>query len=269
MPATTTVLPDVAAVGAAVADIVADALAAASAAEPGRPFLLGCPSGRSLEAAYRALPERVVSRGLDLADLVVVLMDEYLVDGPEGLRRVDPALSHSCVGYGRREILEPLEAAAAAAGVRGPAGLWVPDPADPQAYDARIEAAGGIDLFLLASGASDGHIALNQPGTDRGTGTHVVALGEATRRDNMATFPDLTRLEDVPTHGVTVGISTIADLSRSVVMVLTGPDKAAAYARIAAAEGYDPAWPSTAVVECADAQLFADRAAAGDPRTER
>lgn len=265
MPATTTVLPDVAAVGAAVADIVADALAAA----PGRPFLLGCPSGRSLEAAYRALPERVVERRLDLADLVVVLMDEYLVDGPDGLRRVDPELSHSCVGYGRREILGPLAAAAAQVGVRGPAGLWVPDPADPQAYDARIEAAGGIALFLLASGASDGHIALNQPGTDRSSRTHVVALGEATRRDNMATFPDLTRLEDVPTHGVTVGVSTIVDLSREVVMVLTGPDKAAAYTRITAAEGYDPAWPSTAVVECAHAKLFADRAAAGDPQTER
>ena len=33
----------------------------------------------------------------------------------------------------------------------------------PRRTTSRIEAAGGIDLFLLASGASDGHIAFNQP----------------------------------------------------------------------------------------------------------
>ncbi|WP_159807129.1 6-phosphogluconolactonase [Cellulomonas citrea] len=265
MPATPTVLPDAAAVGDAVADIVADALVAAA----GRPFLLGCPSGRSLESTYRALARRVADRRIDLADLVVVLMDEYLTAGPDGLHRLDPGRSHSCVGYGRREIVQPLAAAAGSVGLRGPADLWVPDPGAPDEYDARITAAGGLDLFLLASGASDGHIALNQPGTPRTSRTHVVELGEATRRDNMATFPDLTTLDAVPTHGVTVGVSTIVDLSRSVVMVLTGPDKATAYARIVAADGYDPAWPSTAFAECADAQLFADRAAAGGPQTGR
>ncbi|MBU4336960.1 MAG: 6-phosphogluconolactonase [Actinobacteria bacterium] len=261
MPATPTVLPDAAAVGVAVAEIVADAIAAA----PGRPFLLGCPSGRSLETTYRALAAQVAARRLDLADLLVVLMDEYLVEGSHGLEQVDPTLSHSCIGYGRREIIAPLAAAAARAGVRGPAGLWAPDPSAPEAYDDQIEAAGGLDLFLLASGASDGHIALNQPGTSRTSRTHVVRLGEATRRDNMATFPDLTTLDAVPTHGVTVGISTIVDQSRAVVMVLTGADKATACSRIVAATGYDPQWPSTAFVECTNAQLFADRAAAGDP----
>ncbi|MBU4216029.1 MAG: 6-phosphogluconolactonase [Actinobacteria bacterium] len=261
MPAIPTVLPDAAAVGTAVAEIVADALAAS----PGRPFLLGCPSGRSLESTYRALAAQVTARRLDLGDLVVVLMDEYLVEGSDGFERVDPALSHSCVGYGRREIVAPLAAAAAAIGVRGPAGLWAPDPRAPGTYDDQIEAAGGLDLFLLASGASDGHIALNQPGTARSSRTHVVQLGEATRRDNMATFPDLTTLDAVPTHGVTVGISTIVDQSRAVVMVLTGSEKATACTRIVAATGYDPQWPSTAFAECANAQLFTDRAAAGDP----
>jgi len=112
-------------------------------------------------------------------------------------------------------------------------------------------------------------LALRADVEHEGVRTHVVELGEATRLDNMATSPDLTTLDAVPTHGVTVGVSTIVDLSRSVVMVLTGPDKATAYARIVAADGYDPAWPSTAFAECADAQLFADRAAAGDPQTGR
>ncbi len=60
------------------------------------------------------------------------------------------------------QILAPLEAAGGAS-----PQLWYADPADPAAYDRRIAAAGGIDLFLLASGASDGHVAFNPPGSAR------------------------------------------------------------------------------------------------------
>ena len=42
-------------------------------------------------------------------------------------------------------------------------------PADPEGYEQRLADAGGIDLFLLASGAGDGHVAFNPPGADRDT----------------------------------------------------------------------------------------------------
>src|SRR5215469_17575484 len=48
-----------------------------------------------------------------------------------------------------------------------PDRIWFPDPKSPSDYDGRIENAGGIDFFILASGASDGHVAFNPQGSAR------------------------------------------------------------------------------------------------------
>jgi glucosamine-6-phosphate deaminase len=254
-----TVLPDADAVGDAVAAMILDRLAATDSPS----FLLGCPGGRTGKATYEALG-RLAAGGADLSRLVVVMMDEYVVPDADGvLRCVDPELSYSCLGFARREILDPIARGCLAAGTRPPSEIWLPDPADPGAYDDRIAAAGGIDLFLLATGASDGHIAFNQPGTPRDSRAHVTELGEATRRDNMGTFPEFTRLDMVPTHGVTVGVDTIAAGSREVIMIVCGEHKRDAYRRIAAARAYEPDWPATIAVECKNPTLVADRAAAG------
>lgn len=241
-------------VGARAAAIIADGLRAASAR--GRDFLLGCPTGRTPAPVFPALAELVAS-GLDVSPLVVVLMDEYLEPDGDALRRVDPSREYSCIGYAERQILAPLVEAGGAL-VR----LWCPDPADPAAYDRRIAAAGGIDLFLLASGASDGHIAFNPPGSPRDSKTRVIELPETTRHDNMSTFPVFASLDEVPRHGISVGISTIVDNSAQALLMLTGADKRDAFARIMAADGYDPSWPATAVKACRNYQILADADAA-------
>jgi glucosamine-6-phosphate deaminase len=243
-------------------DVVAELILERIAAKGAGPFLLGCPSGRTAVPVYAALARRA-AEGADLSTLVIVMMDDYVVPGPDGtFQVVDPDASYSCLGFARRDILGPIAAAAHAAGTTAPTEIWTANPADPAEYDTRIENAGGIDLFLLASGDSDGHVAFNQPGTPRDAGTHLVALGEATRRDNMSTFPEFTRLDMVPVNGVTVGIDTIARLSSSVVMILSGEHKQEAFARISAAHEYEPDWPATIVTECRDAVLLVDRDAA-------
>ena len=153
----------------------AEAIGSALAAEiaqrhdrPSGPFLLGCPGGRSLRTTYAAL-----ARGPRLPRLVVVMMDEY-VGAPADAH-------HSCTRFAHDEIAAPL-------GVP-PERVWLPDPSEPEAYDDRIVDAGGIDLFLLASGASDGHVAFCPPGSPRDGRTAVLELAESTRRDNLATFP--------------------------------------------------------------------------------
>jgi glucosamine-6-phosphate deaminase len=256
---TPNVLDDATAIGEAVADLIVERIAA----QGGRPFLLGCPSGRTAAPVYAALARRARA-GADLSSLIVVMMDDYVVpDGLGGYRIVDADASYSCLRFARQDILAPIAEASAAAGSTPPREIWTADPSRPEDFDARIEEAGGIDLFLLASGDSDGHIAFNQPGTDRGARTHIVELGEATRRDNMSTFPEFTRLDMVPRNGVTVGVDTIARLSASVVMILTGAHKQQAFARIAAARSYEPDWPATIVTECREAAILADVEAAG------
>jgi glucosamine-6-phosphate deaminase len=246
-------------IGQSLAALIADRL---TAKRPGTPFLLGCPSGRSPHSTYRALVGEVRRRDLDLRDLVIVMMDEYVeADGGS----VDPRAPHSCAGFGRDEIVEPLCAAARPGHGIAANHFWVPDPRRPDRYDTGIAKLGGIDLFILASGASDGHIAFNQPGTPRDARTHVVTLAESTRRDNLGTFPTFGQdLDRVPGRGVTVGVGTIRDLSKEVVMVVHGAHKATAVKRLCAAERYEADWPATILTECARPKLFVDQSAIDD-----
>lgn len=217
------------------------------AARAGRPFTLGCPGGRSAASTYRALADEVAARRLDLGHVVIVMMDEYVEATPLGshgweYHPIDPGLPHSCLRFGREEIVGRMNAAAGPGRGITPERLWGPDPADPEAYDRQIAELGGIDLFLLASGAGDGHIAFNPAGSPADSWTRVVPLGEQTRTDNLATFPTFGGLDDVPRYGVTVGIGTIRTQSKRVVMVAHGSDKGKAAARLARAEGYEADW---------------------------
>jgi glucosamine-6-phosphate deaminase len=198
--------------------------------------VLGCPGGRSLMTTYRALCESKA----DLSGTTIVMMDEYVPVPP-------PTAHYSCRGFALREIAAPL---------RIPdERVWLPDPEDPADYDRRIEGAGGIDLFLLASGASDCHVAFLPPGSPVDGTTTVVQLADSTRRDNLATFPEFSSLDDVPTHGVSVGLGTIRR-ARRLRLVLHGPDKRTAAARILSRDRFDPSWPATVVHEHPDAQVL-------------
>jgi glucosamine-6-phosphate deaminase len=190
------------------------------------PALLGCPGGRSLLTTYRALPE--------LPETTIVMMDEYVP--------VPPTSAHySCRGFAERN-LRARE-------------IWLPDPDDPDAYEERIAAAGGIDLFLLASGASDGHVAFLPPGSPRNGRTGVVRLAESTRRDNLETFPEFESIDDVPAHGASVGLATIAD-ARRLRMVLHGPDKRYAIERLLTYDAFDPEWPASIIHDHDDVQIL-------------
>ncbi|KQU81954.1 hypothetical protein ASD52_03385 [Ensifer sp. Root142] len=230
----------------------------------GRAYVLGCPGGRSPMPVYEAIGRRLKVEPINCSRLVIVMMDEYLQTSG-GDRLTPPASSahFSCRGFGEREIVGRINAGLPAE-LRIPrANFWMPDPSNPDDYDARIAAVGGIDLFLLASGAGDGHIAFNPPGSARDSRTRVVALAEQTRRDNLATFPDFRGIDEVPSHGVTIGIGSIAELSKSVAMIAWGEGKRHACERMSGATAYDATWPATIAAECRDAELHIDAAAAG------
>jgi glucosamine-6-phosphate deaminase len=139
--------------------------------------------------------------------------------------------------------------------------IWFPDPRDPVAYDARIAEAGGIDFFILASGASDGHVAFNPPGSPRDSRTRIIQLSEETRQDNLQTFPSFGALANVPSHGISVGIDTIASAKESA-MIVWGSGKRLTLTRIKRAERYEADWPATVIHECAVGEILADKDAA-------
>lgn len=259
MPIRPTIFDDPEALGEAAAAHIAERMTAAGE----RPFLLGCPGGRSAASTYRALAREAGRRQLNLSRLVIVMMDDYVVRSASGdLVRETSTADHSCERFARQEIVAPLNAAVPERLRIPDQNLWMPDVSDPDQYDARIESAGGVDIFILASGASDGHVAFNPPGADVSSRTRIVELPDSTRRDNLATFPTFGgNLENVPRHGLTVGIGTIKSVSKSVLMLVHGTDKGLAAAHLSGAEGYDPSWPATIFADCREPRLFIDRAA--------
>ncbi|MEU6323185.1 6-phosphogluconolactonase [Streptomyces sp. NPDC047009] len=255
------VYPDAEALGAALAAEIVTGMSEAAARV--RRYLLGCPGGRSLMSTYEAVAAWLRSAPMDLSHVVIVMMDDYLDDAHGPVRRVPAEALHSCERFARLQIAEPWSRAVGPGhGIRDD-HVWIPDPGDPPRYDVRIAAAGGIDLFLLATGASDGHVAFNPPGSGIAEGTRVVRLAESTRRDNLVTFPHLGRLDQVPRRGISVGPATIAGLSTRVRLVATGADKAKSVARVLATTRWEPDWPATIVHAARQAEVWTDPAAAG------
>jgi glucosamine-6-phosphate deaminase len=245
------VVADEAAAGALVADLVLEV-----ADRRAGPIVLGCPSGRTPRSTYEAVGALTSSGRLDPGRLRLVMMDEYVEPDATGealgWRWIDRAAAHSCRRFADDEILPRLP------GV-DPGHVHFPDPRCPEAHEATIAELGGIDLFLLASGASDGHVAFNPPGSPVDSRTRVVALADATRHDNLSTFPSFGGLDEVPTHGVTVGLATIAS-ARAAVLLLLGAHKGEALRRCAAGT-IDLSWPSSIVHASPNPRIVVDHPA--------
>ena len=251
-------------VGRYLAEKLLAGIAAAQLA--GRPYLLGCPSGRTPKPVYEQMAAQLARTPQDISGLVLVMMDEYVVPNAAGEPTNAPADVHfSCHRFAQADIADLLNAGLPDAWQLKAQNIWFPNPASAEAYDGKIAAAGGVDYFILASGAGDGHVAFNPPGSPADSGSRVVELAEQTRRDNLLTFPDFRDLSEVPHHGVSVGVGTIA-AAKEAGMLLIGSGKREAYRHITTASTYDATWPATVIHLIAKSEILADQdAAQGEP----
>ena len=93
-----------------------------------------------------------------------------------------------------------------------PSNCQFPDR-NVQSYEERLK---GIpaDLCILGIG-TNGHIAFNEPGSSFDSRTRVVSLTEQTIKDNSRFFDSV---DDVPKQAITMGLGTIMDSKRIVLM---------------------------------------------------
>lgn len=127
-----------------------------------------------------------------------------------------------------------------------------------EAFEKRILAAGGVDLWLLGIGGN-GHIAFNEPGSPVDSRTRIVALTPETIAANSdgRFFSDPA---EVPRAALTAGIATIRE-ARRVVLLATGAKKAAAVA--AAMKGpFTESCPASLLQDHADCTFVLDEDAA-------
>lgn len=88
-------------------------------------------------------------------------------------------------------------------------------------YEEKIKKLGGIDFQLLGIGRT-AHIGFNEPGSHQNSTTRMVTLDHVTRSDAAGSF---LGMENVPKKAVTMGISTVLE-ARRIVLLAWGQNKA-------------------------------------------
>jgi glucosamine-6-phosphate deaminase len=179
-----------------------------------KPFVLGLPTGSTPLATYAELIRLYKAGEVSFTDVVTFNMDEYV-----GLPENHPESYHTFMwtNFFSHIDINP-------ANVHILNGMAADLEAECADYEARIEAAGGIDLFMGGVG-NDGHIAFNEPFSSLTSRTRVKTLTEDTIIANARFFGGDTAL--VPKTALTVGVGTIL-ASREVMILATGYAKARA-----------------------------------------
>lgn len=216
-------------------------------ARTGHACVLGLATGSTPRGLYAELVRLHREEALSFANVTTFNLDEYYPLAPTH------ALSYR--SYMHAELFAHVDL--------DPARTHLPSGTVAEAdvvahcadYEAKIRAAGGIDLQILGLGGN-GHIGFNEPGSSRDSCTRMVTLAPGTRGAAAADWGDTTP----PRYALTMGVRTILD-ARRIVLLAWGEGKADMVS--AAVEGAVTAQvPASFLQEHPQAQFVLDAAAA-------
>ena len=207
--------------------------------------VLGFATGSTPLGLYAELVKMCEEGTISFKDVTTFNLDEYV-----GL---DPTHDQSYRYFMDTNLFNHIDLDPAR--VHIPSGIDTSDDA-LAGYDQAIAEAGGIDMQLLGIGCN-GHIGFNEPGTPLESLTHVVELTQNTREVNARFFESL---DEVPTHAATMGVKTVMN-ARKLLLIALGEAKADAVK--ATVEGpVTPECPASVLQLHPDAIVFCDEAAA-------
>jgi glucosamine-6-phosphate deaminase len=197
------VVDDAASFARAGADVVAEVVHANG------PVTLVPATGETPVGMYRELAQRRSRGDLDTGAVSIVQLDEYL-----GL---DHDERRSLYGWMDRTVLGPLA-------IAGERVTKLPTDGDVDAacavFDREVDDRGGIDLAILGLG-TNGHLGFNEPPSDAASVTRTVDLTPDTIAANARYWGSE---RDVPTRAVTLGLRTLLD-ARRIVLLVAGASK--------------------------------------------
>lgn len=179
----------------------------------GRPTVLGLATGSTPVGLYRELIRLHREEGLDLSGVVTFNLDEYFPMSGEDAHSYKRWMHET---FFQHVNIKPHN-------IHIPDGTLNPSEVDDFCgrYELAIRKAGGIDIQILGIGRT-GHIGFNEPGSTRNSRTRIVTLDPVTRRDAASGF---FGEENVPQQALTMGVGTIMD-ARKVVIMAFGEHKA-------------------------------------------
>ena len=179
----------------------------------GASCILGLATGSTPKSLYAELVRLHKNEALSFKNVVTFNLDEYYPMAPDAL----PSYHR----FMHEQLFDLVDI--------DPENIHIPDGTVPkedmkaycEAYEKKIENAGGIDLQILGIG-SNGHIGFNEPGSNINSRTRLIALDNNTRLANSYDFPNMAQ---VPRLAITMGISTIMK-ARKIVLMAWGQHKA-------------------------------------------
>ncbi|MEL0650731.1 glucosamine-6-phosphate deaminase [Algibacter sp. TI.3.09] len=171
-----------------------------------QPCILGLATGSSPKGLYAELVRLHKEEGLSFKNVISFNLDEYYPMEPDSI--------NSYVRFMKEQLFNHIDIL--------PENYHVPDGllskeaiADYcNAYEAKIEALGGIDLQILGIGGN-GHIGFNEAGSLQNSKTRLVALDHITR---VAASGDFSGLGNTPRTAITLGVKKIMEARRVILM---------------------------------------------------
>lgn len=173
--------------------------------------VLGLATGSTPIGTYHELVKLYNDDIIDFEEVVTFNLDEYI-----GLLNTNP---QSYSWFMQQHLFNFINISEK--NVNIPNGMAQDVNEECASYEKKIKKAGGIDLQIMGIGRN-GHIGFNEPNIIFESLTHVVELDEKTILDNSRFFD---RLEDVPKRAISMGIKTIMN-ARKILMLATGEKKA-------------------------------------------
>jgi glucosamine-6-phosphate deaminase len=176
--------------------------------------VLGLATGSSPKSVYAELVRMHREEGLSFRNVISYNLDEYYPMEPDALQ--------SYVRFMREQLFDHVDI---------PKGNYhLPDGTVPpqkireycDAYERRIDEAGGLDFQLLGIGGN-GHIGFNEPGSLINSRTRLMMLDHSTRAAATLDFGGL--LTNVPKKAITMGVARILSAKR-IVLLAWGERKA-------------------------------------------
>ncbi len=220
-----------------------------SRAGSGEMAVLGLATGSTPQGLYDELVRMHREEGLSFRNVVTFNLDEYWP--------MDPVALQSYHRFMAESLFDHIDI--------DRANVHIPDGTIEQEmiaefcrdYEEKMRDAGGIDFQILGVGRT-GHIGFNEPGSPRSSRTRLITLDRVTRLDAAS---DFFGERNVPRRAITMGVGTILD-ARRIVLMAFGEGKASIIHR-AVEEEMTRTVAASFLQEHPNCEVVLDRPAAG------
>ncbi|MEO0527117.1 MAG: glucosamine-6-phosphate deaminase [Bacteroidota bacterium] len=172
----------------------------------GKKAVLGMATGSTPIKVYEFLVKFHKEEGLSFKNVVTFNLDEYFPMKPDSI--------HSYVRFMNEHLFDHIDIPKDH--IHIPDGTLEKEKVRDfcEIYEQKIAAVGGIDIQILGIGRT-GHIGFNEPGSAVNSKTRLVRLDRVTRLDAAS---DFFGQENVPAKALTMGVGTIMDAKRIILM---------------------------------------------------